>query len=248
MAEDAGTLHCPNCGSPAKPEDTHCGYCHAELATVSCPSCFALLFRGSAYCPHCGARAARVPGSDRRLPCPGCVAKMHEITLGATTLFECEKCAGLWVDNETFQHICADNDTRAAVLTRWPALTKAAAAPPVRYRPCAVCRKMMNRLNFGRMSGTVIDICSGHGIFLDAGELHEIVTFIQNGGLDRARERQIEDLKEAEERLRAAERDQTRRTVRTGEASGVRVEWHTTRLEGADALEALRRLLRENKS
>ena len=31
---------------------------------------------------------------------------------------------------------------------------------------------MMNRMNFGRLSGTVVDVCSGHGTFLDAGELH----------------------------------------------------------------------------
>jgi hypothetical protein len=61
----------------------------------------------------------------------------------------------------------------------------------------------MNRMNFGRVSGTVIDVCKGHGTFLDAGELHLIVTFIQQGGLDRARQRQIEELKEEEARLRA---------------------------------------------
>ena len=49
------------------------------------------------------------------------------------------------------------------------------------------CGKMMNRVNFGRHSGTVIDVCRGHGTFLDAGELHAIVTFIRDGGLDRAR-------------------------------------------------------------
>jgi len=61
----------------------------------------------------------------------------------------------------------------------------------------------MNRVNFGRLSGTVVDVCRGHGTFLDAGELHAIVRFIQQGGLDRARERQLQDLKEQEERLRA---------------------------------------------
>ena len=45
---------------------------------------------------------------------------------------------------------------------------------------------MMNRVNFGRLSGTVIDVCRGHGTFLDGGELHAIVTFIHRG---RARSR-----------------------------------------------------------
>jgi hypothetical protein len=45
-------------------------------------------------------------------------------------------------------------------------------------------------------------VCKGHGTYLDAGELHAIVRFIQQGGLDRARGRQLQDLKEQEERLR----------------------------------------------
>ncbi len=59
----------------------------------------------------------------------------------------------------------------------------------------------MNRLNFGRISGTVIDVCRGHGVFLDAGELHAIATFISEGGLDRARQREKEDLEEERHRL-----------------------------------------------
>ena len=64
----------------------------------------------------------------------------------------------------------------------------------------------MNRVNFGRLSGAVIDVCRGHGTFLDAGELHQIVTFIQEGGLDRARTQKIEDLREEERRLKELER------------------------------------------
>ena len=60
----------------------------------------------------------------------------------------------------------------------------------------------MNRVNFGRVSGTVVDVCKGHGTLLDSGELNQIVAFIRAGGLERARQRQIEDLKEEERRLR----------------------------------------------
>ena len=73
--------------------------------------------------------------------------------------------------------------------------------PEVSYRPCATCGKMMNRVNFGHLSGTVIDVCRGHGTFLDAGELHAIVTFINEGGLDRARQREKDDLEEERHRL-----------------------------------------------
>jgi Zn-finger nucleic acid-binding protein len=215
MARDAGALHCPNCGGPAAAGDANCRYCHAQLATVSCPKCFALMFAGSIYCPHCGARRTRAEKGAAAAKCPGCRNPMQEVEIGGTGLLECQKCGGMWIDAQTFEHICADREAQAAVLHQWPA------APPVRatavqYRPCLACGKMMNRLNFGRLSGTVVDVCKGHGTFLDRGELHQIVSFIQGGGLDRARQRQLEDLKEQEQRLRAAQQAQGMRDIAAG--------------------------------
>jgi Zn-finger nucleic acid-binding protein len=248
MAADARGLHCPNCGSPAAAGDARCSYCHAELATVSCPSCFALIFKGAAYCPHCGNRTERAAGAQTTERCPGCHEPMREVRVGVNDLRECAACGGLWVDAAAFERICADGEARAAVLARWPAREATTTSATVRYRPCVVCRKMMNRLNFGRMSGTVIDVCRGHGTFLDAGELHQIAEFIHSGGLERSRQRQLDELKEAEARLLARERDQAMRDVRTGAGSGIKFEWKTTRLEGADAIDVLRRLLKEDKS
>lgn len=203
MAQSAESLHCPNCGGPAAPGDAACKYCHAALATVSCPSCFGLMFEGAIYCPKCGARRARVSGGDRTAPCPSCTGTMHEVEIGATGLLECERCRGTWIDATTFERLCKDGEAQAAVLHRWPASERRAMETTVRYRPCVTCRTMMNRLNFGKISGAVVDVCKGHGTFLDAGELHQIMSFIQGGGLERARERQLEDLHEEERALRS---------------------------------------------
>jgi Zn-finger nucleic acid-binding protein len=206
MSKDAGALHCPNCGGPAGPGDAACRYCHAALATVSCPACFALMFDGAAYCPSCGARRARASGAPVQAPCPSCRGVMRDVTVGATALLECERCRGMWIDAATFEHICASRETQGAVLHQWPSPARpAGGAAQIRYRKCVACGKMMNRLNFGRLSGTVVDVCKGHGTFLDAGELHLIVAFIKAGGLDRARQREIEDLKEEQRRLQAAQ-------------------------------------------
>ena len=203
MTSDAGALHCPNCGGPAAPGDTTCKYCRATLATISCPSCFALMFVGAIYCPACGSRRARTTSGDQTAPCPACRGLMREMQVGGTRLLECERCHGTWVDAATFEHICADGEDQAAVLHRWPAAARSQTPAEVRYRKCVACAKMMNRLNFGRLSGTVVDVCKGHGTFLDAGELHLIVSFIQGGGLERTRQRQLDDLKEEEQRVRA---------------------------------------------
>ena len=128
---------------------------------------------------------------------------MQDVQVGDTAMLECGKCHAVWIDAATFEHICASRESQAAVLHQWPAASRAMAIGPVSYRKCVACGTMMNRLNFGRLSGTIVDVCRGHGTFLDAGELHAIVRFIQGGGLDRARQRQIDDLKEEQRRLEA---------------------------------------------
>jgi Zn-finger nucleic acid-binding protein len=198
---DAHSLHCPNCGAAADPQAARCPYCRARLATVSCPGCFALMFDGSAFCPHCGARSARADAQLSSTDCPACRAAMVRVRLGGLALLECTSCDGVWVDAAEFERICADQAAQAAVLHRWGTHTPGNAAARIRYRPCPGCGKLMNRINFGRFSGTVIDVCRGHGTFLDAGELHDIVTFIRDGGLDRAREREKRELEEERRRL-----------------------------------------------
>lgn len=130
---------------------------------------------------------------------------MREVEIGDAAMLECERCRAVWIDAATFEHICANHEVQGAVLHQGPAQTRVDAQGEVRYRKCVACGTTMNRLNFGRISGTIVDVCRGHGTFLDAGELHRVVRFIQEGGLDRARQRQIDDLKEQEQRLRQAQ-------------------------------------------
>ena len=198
---DASSLHCPNCGAAVDPEVRRCPYCQARLATVSCPSCFALMFDSAAYCATCGSRRERYDQPSETANCAGCGSTMRRVQLADTSMLECERCDAVWMDAAAFERLCANREAQGAVVHRFAGHTSAAAGP-VRYRKCVRCGKMMNRVNFGRLSGTVVDVCRGHGTFLDAGELHAIVSFIQSGGLDRARARRIEDLTEEERRLR----------------------------------------------
>jgi Zn-finger nucleic acid-binding protein len=237
MPEDAGGLHCPNCGSAVAPGARACPYCHAELATVSCPSCFALMFAGSAYCPHCGAAAARAVGPGTDTKCPACpTERMRAVQVGPTSLLECARCGGVWIEGAAIERICADAEAQAAVLHQWPPAAPAASAARIRYRPCPICRRMMNRVNFARISGAVVDVCKGHGTFLDSGELHQIVTFIKGGGLERSRQRQLEEVKEAEKDLHAAEQARAVRDAAIPEPS-MQFKWN-----GPDLLDLLRRI------
>jgi len=235
---DVGSLHCPNCGASADPQATRCPYCRARLATVSCPQCFAVMFTGSAFCPACGARTARTSTQPTSRPCPGCRQTLASIAVNELTLLECPACDGVWVDASDFDRICAEREARAAVLARPRATPQdKAPRPVVHYRPCVVCGKMMNRVNFGRVSGTVIDVCRGHGTFLDSGELHAIAQFITDGGLDRSRQREKEELEE--ERHRVA---QLKLRV---ESHSHDSEWERRSALG-DSLLEIRRLLKDD--
>jgi Zn-finger nucleic acid-binding protein len=245
-ADSAGSLHCPNCGAAAGLDATQCTYCHAPLATMSCPTCFNRVFVGAAYCPHCGTRAARQDEGAAPESCPRCRTKtpMTAVHLGAMSLAECATCAGVWVDADAFDRLCADREAQAAVVhgsaLRGSTSTGAAPdAPPklekISYRPCPRCKKMMNRVNFAKYSGVVLDVCRAHGTFFDRDELHRVVRFIQAGGLDRARARDREDLVEAERRLRS---------LQTAAASGAPAAFSSDQsMTGTSAFESFVRLL-----
>lgn len=123
--------------------------------------------------------------------------------LGATSIRECERCIGLWVDVPSFEKICADREHQAAVLgAASPEPAKAVQeADKVRYVPCPECQQLMNRINFARCSGVVVDICKGHGTWFDREELSRIVEFIRRGGLDAARSREKAALEEERRQL-----------------------------------------------
>lgn len=214
MPADASSLHCPNCGAPADPEARRCPFCKARLGTVSCTACFAIIFDDGRFCPKCGAERVRHAGDAVDAPCPGCGGHLRPLQVGTASLLECAGCDGLWVDAEVFERLCADREAQAAVVHRF-----SGEGPPaperVRYRRCPRCETIMNRVNFGRISGTIVDVCRSHGTYLDAGELHRIVGFIHGGGLDRARERQLEELRERERALQDAERRLARERGRT---------------------------------
>jgi Zn-finger nucleic acid-binding protein len=236
---DASSLHCPNCGAAADPEAPRCPYCHASLATVSCPSCFEQIFDGALFCPKCGARRERTENEEAPVFCPGCASPMRRVDVGATPLLECRSCDGVWVDADVFERLCADQESRAAVLHQLEPRSRTSSQGNVRYRKCVRCGTMMNRVNFGRLSGTVVDVCRGHGTFLDGGELHQIAAFIQAGGLERARQRSIDDLREEEHRLRDLEARQARHAADSHGEILHRSTWNTSDL--LDLLQRLRR-------
>jgi len=130
------------------------------------------------------------------------------VTIGSTAVLECERCLGLWLDVPSFEKICADREQQSAVLgVASPAPTHAVReTSKVKYVPCPVCSQLMNRINFARCSGVIVDVCKGHGTWFDRDELSRIVEFISDGGLNASRAKEKIEIAEERERLRQEQR------------------------------------------
>src|SRR3954469_19746450 len=199
------TLNCPNCGASVASDSTQCEFCQTRLKTVACPNCLGLMFFGSKFCGHCGAQAvsADVTASLDLGNCPRCSLALKHLQIDKISLRECERCGGVWSEAETFEKICLDREEQSAALTFFENRARVARSNiPVRYIACPQCKQLMNRSNFAHSSGVIVDLCKEHGVWFDAGELSNIVEFIEKGGLTRAREKEKIALNEEREKIR----------------------------------------------
>ncbi|WP_373467342.1 zf-TFIIB domain-containing protein [Geothrix sp. 21YS21S-4] len=176
-----------------------CSYCRAQVATVACPACFALAPLSATHCPGCGADLApRAAATPDGASCPACAKSLAAARIGDLDTRACPACGGLWLDRAVFEQLGASRERQGAVLGALPPLAAppGGALEPVRYRPCPACGQRMNRVNYAKRSGVVLDVCRDHGLWFDRDELRRVLAFIAGGGLDRAREREIQELKE----------------------------------------------------
>ncbi len=219
----AEALNCPNCGGAVASDRTQCEFCNSRLKTVACASCLGLMFLGNKFCGHCGEAATSVEVLSDENPgeCPRCKLRLESLAIASTQVRECTRCGGFWTNVATFESICSDKEKQSAVLTfisSNPAET--INQPPINYVPCPDCKQLMNRSNFARSSGVIIDLCKQHGVWFDADELPKIVAFIDNGGLVRSREKEKIALEEERGRLRDEQRRLAIMERRTGGGRG----------------------------
>ena len=204
----AEALNCPNCGAGVESDKTQCQFCRSRLKTVACPSCLGLMFLGSKFCSRCGAKSSSIEVIDAAAgDCPRCKRELESLQIDTTPVRECTRCGGLWTNVETFESICVDKEKQSAVLSfisTHPA--ENTTPPPINYVPCPDCKQLMNRSNFARSSGVIIDLCKQHGVWFDADELPKIISFIDKGGLSRAREKEKIALNDERARLREEQR------------------------------------------
>jgi len=119
--------------------------------------------------------------------------------LDAVSFDECDHCGGLWLSPVAVEAVNEGAEARYR-LRAFDTLPGTPDAAPTRvsvsYRRCPICSKLMNRSNYARGSGVVLDVCRRHGSHFDRGELTRLFDFIESGGLEKARRREVEELNE----------------------------------------------------
>jgi Zn-finger nucleic acid-binding protein len=165
-----------------------------KTKTKTCEHCGRNINIKYTICPLCGGQQEEPP--EFLLPeCPRCKVSLKPLVVDNEEYDICPECGGMWLDKDEFYRATRPRDIYKKVDIK-AAYRKMPIRGPVEYIPCVRCGKLMNRRNFGKISGVIIDRCSKHGVWLDAGELEKIQHFIADGGLDRARDREIQKNRE----------------------------------------------------
>ncbi|MFM7361207.1 MAG: zf-TFIIB domain-containing protein [Cyanobium sp.] len=165
---------------------------------MNCPCCSAPLQGGGPVCSYCGSRLdldlqglshLQPRGLNPLLHCPDCACALEALDLDGPEplqLNRCPHCLGLFLPLGALERLVAREGRSAlridhrllAALSESPR----AAATAWRYRRCPSCGELMLRTLHGRRSGVVVDHCRDHGLWLDAGELRQLLEWARAGG------------------------------------------------------------------
>lgn len=164
--------------------------------TKKCEHCGKEINSQYTVCPLCGGHL-HLSIAPRSPICPRCEKSLVIHVVDNEEYHLCPSCGGMWLDRDEFQRATRESDVYQKVgeENTKNVYIQGPIKDPGGYIPCVRCGKLMNRKNFSHISGVVIDECSSHGVWLDAGELEKIRLFIADGGLEKAQDREIEKTK-----------------------------------------------------
>lgn len=196
----ARSYKCPSCGGEVDEQARTCSYCRSPIATVRCAHCYHMNVPDSLHCSGCGQRLGLEPlGKPDDLQCPDCEQPFEGFSAGPGVLHDCARCGGQFVEHQLLKDLLERREVYGLAPRHQPQGNPL--SQPVRYIKCPACQQMMNRKNFGRSSGVIVDVCTQHGVWFDAGELPRVLAFVESGGLERAKRREAEE-REAERKRR----------------------------------------------
>ena len=166
---------------------------------ANCISCSAPLTGKSTICVYCGRRndtdlrgihkyTVMRPETERT--CPRCDIPLQTLNLKKGDKFyieRCRQCMGLYFDQNELEALLEQSVSNVFRIDqkRLNTINKELYhrdPKQNRYVKCPVCRDYMKRANFGAKSGVIVDVCVKDGVWLDGGELKQLLEWKKAGG------------------------------------------------------------------
>ena len=163
-----------------------------------CTCCSAPLPANTNRCTYCNSRSDvdlhakhpyRVEKSASKRICPNCEKPLQTILLKLPQpvfIERCQTCFGLFFDKGEIETVLQHSVSNVSGINREHIdnINKDRYHKPqkIRYVKCPECRRVMDRVNFAKRSGVVVDQCFVHGIWLDSGELTHLLEWKKAGG------------------------------------------------------------------
>ncbi len=186
-------MDCVKCGAPLPPKSNICNYCGTlnETDLRALPGSEKEGAANERLCPHCGVNLRSV-----------------ELKLeGRFVIERCDRCFGLFFDPHELESLIdvsvsnvhgIDYERMAVLIEEERNIDP----PSFKYVECPVCHKLMNRRAYGSRSGVVIDTCKNHGVWLDGGELSQLLKWAKAGGQLHDKDQKAEEARRRERRER----------------------------------------------
>jgi len=203
---------------------------------ANCINCGAALSAKSIVCKYCNTRqdvdlkgihkyTVEKPESQRT--CPRCDKPLQTIDLkieGKFLIERCTQCLGMFFDPGELEALL-DKSVANVYHIDYSQLETLKTAKrhqdfPVTYIKCPVCRKLMNRINFGSLSGVIVDKCKEHGVWLDGGELRQLMEWTKVGGQIHHQQKQAETEKIKLQQEREQKRQDSAGAFSSSQGSG----------------------------
>jgi Zn-finger nucleic acid-binding protein len=190
---------------------------------MNCPCCAAPIPSRGVICSYCGHRIdVDLQGSGQALAddtvheqrCPDCEQVLDSLILKLGSeanqdnlkVNRCSQCLGLFMQRDILDRILDINVRQPSEINHRLinnlVESNRSQVKDWKYRPCPVCRTLMHRKLQGKRSGVVVDSCRDHGLWLDAGELRQLMEWSRAGGekLDQKRQELLQQQQSERER------------------------------------------------
>ena len=171
---------------------------------MRCRFCSAPLPKSGLVCEYCGKRnpinlnsvAFKEEGISKGINCPICQIPLERIDIGQKESFiahRCLKCDGIFFEKDMLEKMLDSYTDKTysidlnmlRFVTNHPRHEK---EKEIIYKKCPFCQKTMQRKNYKSISGVIIDRCYQHGVWLDGGELKQLIEWKKAGGELKAKE------------------------------------------------------------